>query len=79
MEIGAGPYIYSQEQYTAVELDTEEEEQLLEETINKIWTSEESLFKAFASTSPVSYMKHICLQILILSYKRFLVGKKIKR
>ena len=48
IEIGARPYIYRQQQDTAVEYDNEEE------TLNEVWTLGESTFKALASTSPVS-------------------------
>ena len=54
VEIGAGPYIYRQEQDTTEEYDNEEEEKLLEEIMNKVWTLEDGAFRAFASTSPVS-------------------------
>ena len=53
VEIAAGPHVHG-EQQDAAEYNNEEEE-LLEETINKIWTADATAFRAYASTSPVSY------------------------
>ena len=53
VEIGAGPNIYKQLQDTTIEYD-KEDDKLLEEIINKVWTLDETAFRAFASTSPVS-------------------------
>ena len=58
IEVGAGPYIYRQHSqqtsHSKLSLEDQDNEDVLLETINKIWSSQEHSFRAFASTIPVS-------------------------
>ena len=56
IEIGAGPYIYRQNEkvHTMASFEDTEAEVSLLKVINKIWSSQESSFKSFGSTIPVS-------------------------
>ena len=59
IEVGAGPYIYRKsgegmQLHEDLNLDEQEEEDNLLETINKIWSSQQGAFRSFATTMPVS-------------------------
>ena len=57
MEIVAGPHVHGKQQDVSAEYNNnEEEKKLLEETINKLWTADDTDFRAYAKTSPVSYL-----------------------
>ena len=56
VEIAAGPHVHGEQQDVSAEYNNnEEEKKLLEETMNKLWTSDDTAFRAYASTSPVSF------------------------
>ena len=58
IELGAGPYVYRPNDdsslFDKMNYQDEENESVLLATINKIWSSQENSFRAFASTLPVS-------------------------
>ena len=63
IEVGAGPYIYRQHPEQAsqskIGFEDQENEDHLLDTINKIWSSQNHSFRAFASTIPVSRFQYI--------------------
>ena len=76
IEIGAGPYIYRQDEVQNIaSFQVTEAEVSLLKIINNIWSSQESSFKSFGSTIPVSlkFIKLIFYDIIkILFPSRFM-------